>query len=202
MLVPYTPASHRNARRPVRRARRARIVPAAVLAAAAIVAVAACGGGSPPAAGHSATASPASSGRLATGGSGLCASSTQVTGLTVRRSDALPGNHAQFGFPATEQVADAGRAQSVARSLCGLPPVAHMQMACPAEFGITYTLTFAAGSRRFAPVTLNAAGCELVHGLGAVRRVTAAAAVWQQLGHAIGIPHPGQAAFAGTIANS
>ena len=77
-----------------------------------------------------------------------------------------------------------------------------MQLACPADFGITYTLTFAAGTHQFAPVTLNAAGCEMVHGLGAVRRVTASDLVWRRLGVAIGIPQPDQASFAGTNGTS
>jgi len=75
-------------------------------------------------------------------------------------------------------------------------------IACPADFGITYKLTFAAGSRRFAPVTLDAAGCELVRGLGAARHITTSNVVWRRLGVAIGIPHPSQAAFAGTSASS
>ena len=207
MLATWRPASDRDGRRPRRRASRAtrarlaRLVPAAALAAAAAAGVAACGSGSPPAPGPGATASPSSSGQLAAGGPALCASAAQVTSLTVQRSDALPGNHTRFSFPPTEQVNNAGRAQAVARGLCALPAAARTQLACPAEFGITYRLTFTAGAHRFAPVTLNAAGCELVHGLGAVRRVTAATIVWQQLGHAIGIPHPGRATFAGTIAS-
>ena len=108
----------------------------------------------------------------------------------------------RFAFPATEQVDNASQAQSVAQSLCALKPVAHMQLACPADFGITYKLTFAAGPHRFTPVTLNAAGCEMVHGLGEVRRVTASDVVWRRLGIAIGIPKPDQASFAGTSATS
>ncbi len=90
----------------------------------------------------------------------------------------------------------------MARSLCALKPVAHMQLACPADFGISYKLTFAAATHLFTPVTLNAAGCEMVHGLGEVRRVTASDIVWRRLGVAIGIPQPDQASFAGTGATS
>ena len=81
----------------------------------------------------------------------------------------------------------------MARSLCALKPVAHMQLACPADFGISYKLTFAARTHLFTPVTLNAAGCEMVHGLGEVRRVTASDIVGRRLGVAIGIPQPDQA---------
>ena len=176
---------------------------ATALAAATAAGVAACGSGSTPAASHpAAPSSPASSGGLAANGSALCGAATQVDSLTVQRSDALPGNHARFAFPATEQVDNASQAQSVAQSLCALKPVAHMQPACPADFGVSYQLTFAAGPHTFTPVTLNAAGCEMVHGLGEVRRVTASDIVWRRLGIAIGIPQPDQASFAGTSATS
>ena len=139
---------------------------------------------------------------MAASGSGLCGAAAQVDSLTVQRTNALPGNHPRFSFPATEKVSSAAQARSVAQSLCALQPVSHTVIACPADFGITYKLTFAAGSRQFAPVTLNAAGCELVHGLGAVRKITTSNVVWRRLGVAIGIPHPSQAAFAGTSASS
>jgi hypothetical protein len=202
MLVPRKRTSPGDRRRVVRLA--AASVPAAALAVATVAAVVACGsGGSAPSAGH--TASPdssVSSGNVAAGGSGLCGAATQVDSLTVQRTNALPGSHPRFTFPATEQVNNAPEARSVAQSLCALQPVSHMQIACPADFGITYKLTFTAGTHRFAPVTLNAAGCELVHGLGAARHITTSNVVWRRLGVAIGIPHPSQAAFAGTSASS
>jgi hypothetical protein len=185
-----------------------RTVPAAAMAAATVAAVAACGSGSAPAAGHAASPSSASpsssgsSGNVAANGSGLCGAAAQVDSLTVQRTNALPGNHPRFSFPATEKVSSAAQARSVAQSLCALQPVSHTVIACPADFGITYKLTFAAGSRQFAPVTLNAAGCELVHGLGTARKITTSNVVWRRLGVAIGIPHPSQAAFAGTSASS
>ena len=202
MPVPRRRTSPGDRRRVVRLA--AASVPAAVLATATVAAVVACGsGGSAPPAGHTASPhSPASSGNAAASGSGLCGAATRVDSLTVQRTNALPGNHPRFTFPATEQVNNAPEARSVAQSLCALRPVSHMQIACPADFGITYRLTFAAGPDRFPPVTLNAAGCELVHGLGAARHITTSNVVWRRLGVAIGIPDPSQAAFAGTIASS
>jgi hypothetical protein len=187
-----------------------RTVSAAALATATVAAAAACGSGS---AGHTASASSASprsasprstgsSGNLAADGSGLCGATAQVDSLTVQRTSALPGNHPRFAFPATEKVSNAPDTRSVAQSLCALQPASHTVIACPADFGITYKLTFAAGSHRFAPVTLDAAGCELVHGLGAARHITTSNVVWRRLGVAIGIPHPSQAAFAGTSASS
>ena len=201
MLVPRqrtSPGGRRRARRPAVPA-----VPAAALAAAAVAVLAACGSGAAPAAGPTASPRPsASTGNLATNGSGLCAAAAQVDSLTVQRTNALPGNHPRFTFPATETVRNAPEVRSVAQSLCALPSEAHRQIACPADFGITYRLTFAAGAQRFTPVTLNAAGCELVHGLGATRTITTSNVVWRRLGVAIGIPHPSQASFAGTSASS
>lgn len=178
-------------------------VPAVLIAAATVTALSACGSSSGTAAGG--TSSPtqtASSGNLAASGSGLCGATAQVDSLTVQRSDALPGNHTQFAFPATEKVTSASQAQSVARSLCTLQQVPKGQAVCPADFGVTYQLTFADGSRHFPPVTVNAAGCELVRGLGATRRATTSTVLWQRLGTAIGIPHPNRAAFTGTSTNS
>ena len=179
-----------------------RTVPAAALAVAAAAAVAACGSSSTTGTGAKASPSSTVSGNVAASGSGLCGAAAKVDSLTVRRSDALPGNNARFTFPATEKVSSAPRTQLVVQSLCALPSVAHMQIACPADFGITYRLTFVAGDHQYAPVTVSAAGCEMVHGLGQVRRITASDPVWQQLGVAIGIPHPSQAAFAGTTAGA
>ncbi len=179
-----------------------RAVPAAALAVAAAATVAACGSSSPAGTGAKAAPSSTVSGNVAASGSGLCGAATKVDSLTVQRSDALPGNHARFTFPATEKVSSAPRTQSVVQSLCALPSVGHMQVACPADFGITYRLTFVAGDHQYAPVTVSAAGCETVHGLGQVRQIRAADPVWRQLGVAIGIPHPSQAAFAGTTAGA
>ena len=179
-----------------------RTVPAAALAVAAAATVAACGSSSTTGTGAKAAPSSTASGNVAASGSGLCGAATKVDSLTVQRSDALPGNHVRFTFPATEKVSSAPRTQLVVQSLCALPPVAHMQVACPADFGITYRLTFVAGDHQYAPVTVSAAGCEMVHGLGQVRQIKASDPVWRQLGVAIGIPHPNQATFAGTTAGA
>jgi hypothetical protein len=182
-------------------------VPASVLGVLAAVAVTACGSSAAPA-GQAATgrpsasASASASGSVASGESGLCAATMKVDSLMVQRTDALPGNHTRFSFPATDNVRSAPAAQAVAQSLCGLQPVPRKTVVCPADFGVTYHLSFAAGSQRFAPVTVNAGGCELVSGLGPVRRVTTSATLWRTLGIAIGLPHPGSAAFSGTSSTS
>jgi hypothetical protein len=125
----------------------------------------------------------------------------KVDSLMVQRTDALPGNHTRFTFPATAKVSSATAAQSVAQSVCGLQSVPRKTVACPADFGVTYHLTFVAGSQKFAPVTVNAGGCELVSGLGTVRRADTAT-LWRTLGIAIGIPHPDNASFSGTGSSS
>jgi hypothetical protein len=173
-------------------------VPASILGILAAVAVAACGSSAP--AGH---AAPASSGHLTSKGSGLCASTAQVSSLTVQRTGGLPGNHTRFTFPARETVSDAAKAQAVAQSVCGLGRQPHTAVfTCPADFGIIYRLTFAADSHRFTPVAVNATGCEMVSGLGAARSAATSTTFWRTLGTAIGIPQADNMAFRGKISGS
>jgi hypothetical protein len=214
MPVPRKRAPHGGGRRMSRLAGAA--VSASVLGVLAAVAVTGCGSSASPSgpsgpsgrsgpaasAGAASSASASASGNVAAGESGLCAATMKLDSLTVQRADALPGNRTRFSFPATEKVTSAAAAQSVAQNLCGLPQVPRKTVACPADFGVSYQLTFAAGSQRFAPVTVNAGGCQLVHGLGEMRRVTTSAALWRTLGIAIGIPHPDNAAFSGTSSNA
>jgi uncharacterized membrane protein len=185
-----------------RRAVRASVL-ASALASGAAVAVTACGSPAAPA-GHTTPASPSASasGTLASGQPALCAATAKVDSLMVQRTVALPGNHPRFTFPATDKVTSGPAARSVAQSICGLQPVPRKTVACPADFGVTYRLTFAAGPERFSPVTVNASGCEPVSGLGAVRSAATSATVWRTLGSAIGIPHPDNASFRGTISSS
>jgi hypothetical protein len=201
MLDPRPRAPHGGGRRMPRPAGAA--VPASVLAILGAVAVAGCGSSAAPA-GHTASGTPSASasGALASGESGLCAATMKVDRLMVQRTDALPGNHTRFTFPATANVSSATAAQSVAQSVCGLQSVPRKTVACPADFGVTYHLTFAAGSQKFAPVTVNAGGCELVSGLGTVRRADTSVTLWRTLGIAIGIPHPDNASFSGTSSSS
>lgn len=196
MLMPRKRTLHGRGRRMPRPA--AATVPASILGILAVIAVAACGSSAP--AGHAATGS---SGHLTSKGSGLCASTAQVASLTVQRTGGLPGNHTRFAFPARETVSDAAKAQAVAQSVCGLGQQPHtVARVCPADFGINYQLTFAAGSHRFTPVTVNATGCELVSGLGATRSAATSTTFWRTLGTAIGIPEADNLAFRGTTSGS
>jgi hypothetical protein len=196
MLMPRKRTLHGRGRRMPRLA--AATVPASILGILAVVAVAACG--SPAPASHAATGG---SGQLTSKGSGLCASTAQVTSLTVQRTGGLRGNHTRFMFPARETVSDAAKAQAVARNVCRLGQLPHTAVLhCPADFGIIYQLTFAAGSHRFTPVTVGATGCEGVSGLGAARSAVTSATFWRTLGTAIGIPQADDLAFRGTTPGS
>lgn len=179
-------------------------LPAAVVGLVAAGALTACGSSAAPSGQSKPSSRPSSSssGHLAAGGSGVCGSATQVDSLIIQRTDALPSNHTRFAFPAKETVSNATAAQAVAQSLCSLQQVPRTVVACPADFGITYKLTFGEGSQRFSPVTLDAGGCQLVGGLGATRRVATSSGLWRYLGVAIGIPHPDSATFSGTTTNT
>jgi hypothetical protein len=99
--------------------------------------------------------------------------------------------------------ADAAKARAVAQNVCGLGQRPHTAaLSCPADFNIIYQLTFAAGSHRFTPVTVDATGCELVSGLGPARSAATSATFWRTLGTAIGIPQANNLAFRGTISGS
>lgn len=170
---------------------------------AATAAVAACGSTQAPAAGGSSPSQSAtpSSGATLQASSGVCSSVPKLTALTVRRENNLPQNHLKFVFPATEAVTTPAQVQTVAKSLCALPQQGGA-VTCPMNNGVTYQLTFAEGSTRFTPVTAEASGCSVVKGLGQPRRAEPATSLWQDLGLAIGIPHPSQNSFSGSQATS
>lgn len=116
----------------------------------------------------------------------VCAQAGSVTRLVIHRIDGLPQNHERFSFPARITVTSPSRAQSVARALCALPVMPSGTYACPADWAITYQLTFATKTRRFAPVTAEASGCQVVHGLGAVRWTETSPDFWRTLAQAGG----------------
>lgn len=196
MLLPRQPAR----RRAPRAARAASGAALGFLAMTMTVTACGNGGQASQASGRSTAPSssrPPGSGPVAAHSTGLCSSGARLDSLTVRRTDALPGNHTKFSFPATTSAHDPARVQAVARTLCGLK-TSHGTVACPANFGVSYRLSFATAGHSFPAVTVNAGGCQVARGLGAPRTVTSAG-LWQTLGIAIGIPHPGNAAFRGTV---
>ena len=92
-----------------------------------------------------------------------------MTRLVVSRVSALPQNHLHFAFPAGVTVSSPARARAVATMVCGLPAVPHGPMSCPADLGVSYRLSFAAGSESFPVVTAEAGGCGVVTGAGPAR---------------------------------
>jgi hypothetical protein len=177
-----------------------------LVAAAAAAATVAAGCGSQVATRTSA-AQPASPGTASPGGinpggpvstasTALCSKQAAVTRLVVRRVDALPQNHLHFSFPAGVTVSSPERARAVARMVCGLPPMARGVMNCPADWGVSYRLSFAAGSESFPVVTAGAGGCGVVTGAGPVRRTALRPGFWTVLAHAMGAS--GGAALDGT----
>ncbi len=130
-------------------------------------------------------ASPGSAGT--TGGAALCSDQAAVTRLLVRRVSALSQNHLHFAFPAAITVASPGRARAVAAAVCGLPPMPRVVMNCPADLGVSYRLSFAAGSTTFPVVTASAGGCSGVAGAGPVRSADGSPGLWAVLARAMGI---------------
>jgi hypothetical protein len=131
--------------------------------------------------------------------SAVCAQAGSITRLVIRRVNGLPQNHERFTFPARITVTSASRAQSVARALCTLPVMPSGTYACPADWAISYRLTFATKARRFAPVTAGISGCQDVHGLGAVRWTARSPGFWPTLARAAGITPADGAVFGGTM---
>ena len=164
-------------------------------AALAGVALAACGS-------HvtgnngSITATPAAT---VSGGSGLCATTQSVQRLSIRRTNSLPQNHEHFTFPAHVNIGDPGTVRAVAKAVCDLPPMPLGGFSCPADWGITYTLSFVAGGTNSPAVTIDATDCQTVRGLGRVRWVARTPAFWPMLGQAMNIPHADAATFRGSV---
>ena len=67
----------------------------------------------------------------------------------------------------------------------------HGVFACPADFGISYRLEFAAAGRRLAVVTVDPGGCERVVGAGPVRWTEQSDGFWTVLDRAVVVPSPG-----------
>ena len=176
--------------------------------AAVAFSLAACGSvGTAGTAAPAGTASPAAAGAptgsasqaRSAGGGTLCADAGAVDRLTVSRVSSLPGHHPRFSFPAAVTITDAAQARAVARALCVLQPEPRGTVACPADLGIIYRLDFTSGGSSLPPVTIRAGGCEGVSGTGVSRWTMRSPAFWAVLGAAMGLPHPGHAAFAGAM---
>ena len=135
-------------------------------------------------------------GPVSRGSAALCSKQAAVTRLVVSRVTTLPQNHLHFSFPAGVTVSRPERARAVAKMVCGLPPMAHGVMNCPADWGVSYRLSFAADSGSFPVVTAGAGGCRVVSGAGPVRRTAGGPGFWTVLAHAMGVS--GSATLQGT----
>jgi hypothetical protein len=156
----------------------------------ALAAVLACGALAGCASADAAKASPPA-------GSALCAGTGHIDGLAISRINGLPQNHETFTFPARIKITGAGRARTLARTLCELPAMPPGTFSCPADWGITYRLAFSAGDRRFAPVTVGASGCQTVSGLSPVRWIARSPGFWTTLAIEAHITPASDATFTG-----
>ena len=167
-------------------------------AAGAATVVAGCGSQMVTASSATKSASPstASSGGIipggprSSGGPGLCSEQASVTRLVVSRASALPRNHLHFAFPAGITVRSPARARAVAAAVCGLPVMPRGPMSCPADWGLSYRLSFAAGTRSFPVVTVAAGGCAAVTGAGPVRWTARSPRFWTVLAQAMRVSAP------------
>ena len=145
-----------------------------------------------------ASSSPAGSTGPARAAGVLCRDTAAVTRLVVTRVNALPQNHLHFADPAGVTITAPAAARGVAVAICGLPAMPHDQvMSCPADLGVSYRLSFAAGRAAFPVVTVAAGGCGGVSGAGPERRATSAT-FWIDLAKALGVPHPTSGTLRGT----
>jgi hypothetical protein len=126
-------------------------------------------------------------GPRSSGGPDLCSEQASVTRLVVSRVSALPQNHLHFAFPAGITVRSPAQARAVAAAVCGLPAMPRGPMSCPADWGLSYRLSFAAGTRSFPVVTAAAGGCAAVTGVGPVRWTVRSPGFWTVLAHAMGV---------------
>jgi len=130
----------------------------------------------------------------------LCPAVRQITSLTVSRDDSLPGNHLRFSVPPRLTVTSPRAAQTVAAAVCGLPawpgpkhgglPV---MVGCPADWGVSYRLTFATRDSRFPEVVAEVSGCQDVTGAGLNRWQGSRPQepLWTALAKAAGVPESG-----------
>lgn len=200
---PPSPAAFRSAgrrRKAVRRRsgrrRSARRIAVGSVCASAIALVSWCGLGAP-----ATVAATSQMTRRVAQATPLCASAGTVNRLVVRRTDALPQNHFRFSFPSSVVVGEPAAVQRVARALCALPAMPRQAMSCPADFGISYQLQFSRPHEHLRAVTLDATGCQTVHGLAQLRWVARTPGFWHILGTVMGLKRPTWATFRGTGPN-
>jgi len=112
---------------------------------------------------------PGQPGSTATAGSAaLCAQPDAVTRLwsagsaPCRRTTCTSPSQPDHGCPA--RTGPCG-----SEAVCGLPTMPRVVMNCPADLGVSYRLSFGAGSASLPVVTASAGGCAGVAGAGPIR---------------------------------
>jgi hypothetical protein len=163
----------------------------AAIAAGAVAAVAACGsaaagGPSGSAGGQGATSVP---GGRTSAGVALCRDLPNLTRVTVSRTTSLHVLEPAMVLPRGITVRKPHQVRGLAAALCGLPKMPRGPVSCPAQFGGSLRLAFAAGGRPFRPVVVQMSGCRVVNGLGPARTVPSAA-FWHTLGKDLGLRFP------------
>ena len=147
----------------------------AVISVSALLGVAACGSapaggtGHPASAGAGHTEEPAAV-AAASAGVPLCAAAGRVDRVVVSRVPALSASSSHEPLPGGITFRDAPRVRALAAGLCALPLRPHGPLlSCPADFGASFRLVFAAGRRGFSPVVVQGSGCRIVTGVGPAR---------------------------------
>ena len=132
-------------------------------------------------------------------GSSLCANAKNVDLLMIERVNSFPQNHEHFTFPAEVTVGNPAKVRALAEAICALPPIPRGVIACPADWGIIYRLSFTVNGRKLPAVTVDATGCQGVDGLGRTLWAERSPAFWNVLGTAMDISHVDNSTFRGTI---
>jgi hypothetical protein len=164
----------------------------AVISVSALMGLAACGSAPAGGAGHRA---PAGAGHtkepaaIATASAGvpLCAAARRVDRVVVSRVAALPASSTHEPLPGGITVSDPPTVRALAAGLCALPLMPHGPLLnCPADFGGSFRLVFAAGRRGFSPVGVQGSGCRIVTGAGPARSWSRSPQFKQLLGKVAG----------------
>jgi hypothetical protein len=142
------------------------------MAASVVIGVAACGNAvpgdaghlTPPTAGHA--REPTTVARAATGVP-LCAAADKVDRVVVSQTSAL-ARHFHEILPRRITISDAPEARALATAVCALPRTPP-RLRCPADFGGSLRMKFAAARRDFWPVGIQISGCRGVTGAGPAR---------------------------------
>jgi len=118
----------------------------------------------------------------------VCGSPDAMATLSVTRTNPFPQNQITFSTPDHMASDDAPAIAALARTTCALPPFPTGSMSCPADFGISYAITFSTKVERVGTIEAKPTGCPSVTGLGPERQ--AAPSFWRALATALGLPAP------------